>query len=217
MSLEFGFLMMLIGTLFVFSSLAVISAVTVALKRLLRAEAPVQTEVHTAPARTEMPEAIDEAMAFKIDLEGKTHSLKIEDTSATRKEAGKSVTLPKFKGEAKVAIDGQELTAKIEAFQVKRIPIAKELETAVKPMLDIGYVKAPMHGSVAKIEVKVGDRVEIGSPIVILEAMKMESAIESPFIGVVEEIRVSEGDTVESGEILAVITTTKLQRKGRNG
>jgi len=211
-SLEFGLLMMLIGIIFVFSSLAVIAAVCVALKRFFRAETPAETYVQTPPTLVEAPrEAVSETMGFKVDIDGRKHSVKIEDMSVTGKEAGEMVTLPKFEGEAKIAIDGQQLTAKVEGFQVKRIPVAKKFETAVKTVEDVGYIRAPMHGSVVKINVKVGDHVEKGSPILILEAMKMESVIESPSSGVVEEIKISEGDNVESGKTLVIIGMTRPQ------
>jgi len=204
--------MMLIGTIFVFSSLAVIAAVSVALKKFFKVETPAQAAVQTAPTLIEVPrDAISEAMAFKIDIEGRTHSVKIEDTSIMGKEAGEVVTLPKFEDEAQVVVDGRQLTAKIEGFEVKRIPVAKKPDTAGETVTDIGAIKAPMHGSVVKINVKVGDHVEEGSPIIILEAMKMESAIDSPFSGFVKEIMISEGDTVETGEILVVIGTPKPQ------
>ncbi len=68
-----------------------------------------------------------------------------------------------------------------------------------------GMVLPPMPGRVVSIKVKEGDTVKIGSPILVLEAMKMQNEIISNIDGVVHEIRVSEGDSVESGDVLVVI------------
>ncbi len=68
-----------------------------------------------------------------------------------------------------------------------------------------GMIHPPMPGRVVSIKVKEGDSVKVGSPILVLEAMKMLNEIVSNMDGVVYEIRVSEGDLVESGDVLVVI------------
>ncbi len=68
-----------------------------------------------------------------------------------------------------------------------------------------GVIHPPMPGRVISIKVKEGDSVKIGSPILVLEAMKMQNEVISNIDGVVREIRVSEGDLVESGDVLVVI------------
>ena len=68
-----------------------------------------------------------------------------------------------------------------------------------------GIIQPPMPGRVVSIKVKEGDSVKTGSPILVLEAMKMQNEIASNMDGVVREIRVSEGDLVESGDVLVVI------------
>jgi acetyl-CoA carboxylase biotin carboxyl carrier protein len=60
-------------------------------------------------------------------------------------------------------------------------------------------VKAHITGTVWKIEVKVGDAVTEGQPVVVLESMKMEMPVESPGAGKVSAILVKEGDAVEEG------------------
>jgi urea carboxylase len=69
-------------------------------------------------------------------------------------------------------------------------------------------VETHVPGSVWKINVQVGSRVEKGDPIVIVESMKMEIGIESPSAGIVTEVLVSEGRAVSAGQRLAVIQTT---------
>ncbi len=68
-----------------------------------------------------------------------------------------------------------------------------------------GSVEAPMQGTIVKVLVEVGQAVEIGAGIVVLEAMKMENQINAEKAGTVKEIKVTAGDTVGGGDILAII------------
>ena len=63
-------------------------------------------------------------------------------------------------------------------------------------------VYAKMPGKIVKILAKVGDRVEKGSPVIVMEAMKMENEIRAPLTGEVVVIMVKEGQAVETGTIL---------------
>jgi biotin carboxyl carrier protein len=66
-------------------------------------------------------------------------------------------------------------------------------------------VEAQITGSVWKIEKSIGDEVQEGDVLIILESMKMEIPVEAPCAGRVSEIRVQEGASVEEGAVLAVI------------
>ena len=68
-----------------------------------------------------------------------------------------------------------------------------------------GSISVPMQGTVISVLVSVGDEVEAGQPLLVLEAMKMENNINADKAGTVTEIRVSEGDSVGSGDIVAII------------
>jgi acetyl-CoA/propionyl-CoA carboxylase biotin carboxyl carrier protein len=68
-----------------------------------------------------------------------------------------------------------------------------------------GSIEAPMQGTIVKVLVEVGQEVEVGAGIVVLEAMKMENQINATTAGTVKEIRVAAGDTVGGGDVLAVI------------
>jgi acetyl/propionyl-CoA carboxylase alpha subunit len=61
---------------------------------------------------------------------------------------------------------------------------------------------APMPGTVIRLLVSEGDRVQPRQPLVVLEAMKMETPVVSPYEAVVRAVHVSEGDRVAGGELL---------------
>jgi acetyl-CoA carboxylase biotin carboxyl carrier protein len=66
-------------------------------------------------------------------------------------------------------------------------------------------VEAHITGTVWKIEVAVGDSVDEGDTVVILESMKMEMPVEAEEPGTVSEIRCEEGQSVQEGEVLVVL------------
>ncbi len=66
-------------------------------------------------------------------------------------------------------------------------------------------VEAHITGTVWKIEVEVGDTIEEGDTVVILESMKMEMPVEAEDSGVVKEIRCEEGQSVAEGDTLIVL------------
>lgn len=66
-------------------------------------------------------------------------------------------------------------------------------------------VKAGAAGKVFKIEANVGQSVQAGDPVVIIEAMKMEIPVVAPEAGTVASIDVAVGDAVESGAVLATL------------
>ncbi len=68
-----------------------------------------------------------------------------------------------------------------------------------------GDVTVPMQGTIVKILVEVGQAVEAGAAVVVLEAMKMENQITAEKSGSVKEIKVKPGDTVGAGDVVAVI------------
>ena len=59
-----------------------------------------------------------------------------------------------------------------------------------------------MPGTVLRVLVGPGDRVEARQPLIVLEAMKMETPLRAPYPGEVAAVHVSEGDTVEAGAVL---------------
>jgi acetyl/propionyl-CoA carboxylase alpha subunit/acetyl-CoA carboxylase carboxyltransferase component len=68
-----------------------------------------------------------------------------------------------------------------------------------------GQVRAGTPAMVVAIQVKVGDRVEVGQPLGLVEAMKMEIAFQAPVAGVVTEVHVRQGQQVSAGEVMLSI------------
>ena len=66
-------------------------------------------------------------------------------------------------------------------------------------------VIADVSGTVWKIAVAVGDRVDVDQEVMILESMKMEIPALAPGAGVVQSLRVAEGEAVSEGQVLAVL------------
>ena len=125
----------------------------------------------------------------------------------------------------KFTINGEEISAEIERIDgFLRIKIddkvhdvliegATELSKSAKPERSKRGSKKTTNGSVVSsipgkgvsIDVAVGDAVQSGQTILILEAMKMQNEIVSGIDGVVAEINVSEGESVEANFLLAKI------------
>ena len=74
-----------------------------------------------------------------------------------------------------------------------------------------GTLKAPMPGILINYLVNVGDKVQEGDTIAILEAMKMENQLPSPTAGIVNELMCDSGSTLAKGDVIAIISpeTTK--------
>jgi len=63
-------------------------------------------------------------------------------------------------------------------------------------------LRAPMPGLVRQVNVQVGDQVDAGDSLFILEAMKMENILKSPVNGTVSDLFVKPGESVEKNQIL---------------
>ena len=66
-------------------------------------------------------------------------------------------------------------------------------------------IKTEIQAVIWKINVEVGQKVDIGDTVVILESMKMEIPIESEFSGIVKEILINEGDQVNEDQELIIL------------
>ncbi|WP_339875260.1 acetyl-CoA carboxylase biotin carboxyl carrier protein subunit [Olleya marilimosa] len=89
------------------------------------------------------------------------------------------------------------------------VQIEDQLDALIKAMgFEVGAskkidnIKAPMPGLILDIMVKPGDEVSVNTPLLILEAMKMENSIVSPRDGVIKSVTGTKGSTVDKGELL---------------
>jgi biotin carboxyl carrier protein len=83
----------------------------------------------------------------------------------------------------------------------------RDLEaTVARPVSGDGRIKAPIPGLITRVLVQVGDQVEAGQPILVLEAMKMENEIRAPRAGIVSRLDIAPNQAVALHEVLAEIT-----------
>ena len=66
-------------------------------------------------------------------------------------------------------------------------------------------VKAPLPGTIIDIKVSIGQQVNVGDTVIVLEAMKMQNNIEAESAGTVKAINVTKGDSVMEGAVLLTI------------
>ncbi|MGA5033700.1 acetyl/propionyl/methylcrotonyl-CoA carboxylase subunit alpha [Streptomyces cellulosae] len=100
--------------------------------------------------------------------------------------------------------DGSWLGRDGDAWQVRdHDPVAASLTRAGQAGAD--SLTAPMPGTVTVVKVDVGDEVDAGQSLLVVEAMKMEHVISAPHAGTVTELDVSPGTTVAMDQVLAVI------------
>lgn len=125
-----------------------------------------------------------------------------EKTSTTSVETTAGAGAP-IATEFKVEVDG-------DIFDVKIRPMGGCSEFDVsefreKPEIDENTLVASMQGMVLKVKTKVGEHVEKGDVVAVLEAMKMENNLHAHKSGVVKEIYVHEGNTVSKDEAIMLI------------
>jgi len=165
-----------------------------------------------------------DGMIYKVELGiGNTVMVKLDgetyEAEVVKEKHGMSILLNGRKSfirmnGAHISVDGQKHQVEVRNLRRGRPSWSyssgeNENVTTAKPsaggIQGEGAVHPPMPGRVVSIKVDAGDTVKIGTPILVLEAMKMQNELLSKWDGVVKEIRVSEGDLVETGEVLMVI------------
>ncbi|MFO7660412.1 MAG: biotin/lipoyl-containing protein [Candidatus Cloacimonadaceae bacterium] len=122
---------------------------------------------------------------------------------------------------AKILLNGNEYYVEIEDNSATQIPKLERAEKAlpVAPQFsssfDVksGAVKAPLPGLIFSIAVKEGSEIKKGEPILILEAMKMQSEIAAPVSGKITKIHVKEKALVQEGEILITIQSDEMSEE----
>lgn len=85
------------------------------------------------------------------------------------------------------------------SFSTTNKPAAADASASGKPVV------APLPGTINEIKVKVGDKVNTGDTVVVLEAMKMQNNIDAETSGTITSINVNKGDAVMEGDTLVTI------------
>ena len=115
---------------------------------------------------------------YNITVNGTAYDVTVEETDASAAPAAAAAPAPKKAAPKAAAPAGAQGNVKIEA---------------------------PMPGTVMDVKLKVGDKVTNGTPIVIIEAMKMENEIPATCDGTIASINVNKGDSVNTGTLVATI------------
>jgi acetyl-CoA/propionyl-CoA carboxylase biotin carboxyl carrier protein len=120
--------------------------------------------------------------------------------------------IPQVQRDVTAEVDGRRFSVKLWVPDLG--PVAGAARGPVRPKraassgaaaTGSGTVAVPMQGTIVKVLVAVGDAVEVGQTICLLEAMKMENAVNAEKDGVIKEVRVAAGDSVGAGDVVAVI------------
>ena len=104
-------------------------------------------------------------------------------------------------GDGRLSVNGRYARASAES---ERERAFGDLSSSSQGEAD-GTVVSPMPGKVVKVLTQVGDEVEAGTAVIVVEAMKMENELAAPNPGVVKQVLVGAGDAVEAGAKLIVI------------
>lgn len=136
-------------------------------------------------------------------------ALKGEDTQNVSTKLQASTT-PSGESVYTVTVSGEQFVVQVseggEIGAIQPKPHSQPVETAKASATASGEpVPSPLSGNIFKILVSVGQQVEEGDVIMILEAMKMETEISAPQSGVVASIHVKEGDSVQVGQTLLAL------------
>jgi acetyl-CoA/propionyl-CoA carboxylase biotin carboxyl carrier protein len=110
--------------------------------------------------------------------------------------------------EVEVEVNGKLFRVKVFGEENSRSPVGpprRRQGDTRRASASGGAIAAPMQGTIVRVLVEVGQKVEADEPVCILEAMKMESEVRSQKSGTVSEVRVESGQTVRSGDPLVLV------------
>ncbi|MGA2519996.1 MAG: acetyl-CoA carboxylase biotin carboxylase subunit [Acidimicrobiales bacterium] len=125
-------------------------------------------------------------------------------------DVGEDADGPRVMREITAEVDGRRYQVRLWVPEVASGGAARTGARPRKPRAAVagtgsGTVAVPMQGTIVKVLVVPGDEVEVGQTVCVLEAMKMENAINAEKAGTVTEVKVAAGDSVGPGDVIAVI------------
>ena len=143
---------------------------------------------------------------FRVTIDGTTHEV---DGRAIRPGTwsivvgGRSflVDLDRRRGGIAASVGASEATLQVEDALHRRLAAAAQPRDKARGET----IRAPIAGKVVKVLVAVGDAVTAGTPVIVLEAMKMENELVAERGGTVKSIGKSAGQAVETGDVLIEI------------
>ena len=109
----------------------------------------------------------------------------------------------------KIKVNGKSYRVELESIeQVDTVPLEEKKKQESKKIINNSGVKevvSPIQGQVTNVKVKVGDKVQKGDVLLIVEAMKLENEVVSPFEGQVAQVLVTKGQNVKAKEAIITI------------
>ena len=146
---------------------------------------------------------------YQYKVQGVDYDVEIEEVEGN--VAKVNVNGIRFDVELKQPINPSSTLKKVHVEAPKPVArpaaIPEKAPAADKPMAPGtgSPVKAPLPGTITELKVNVGDKVNTGDVVLVLEAMKMQNNIESEFSGTVTSSTVKQGETVMEGTVLMTI------------
>ena len=137
---------------------------------------------------------------YTITVNGQVYVVQVEEGITAAAQGAPVVTIP-----AAPVFQQAVAPAPVAAPVAAPAPVAAAPAAAPSGAAGSITVESPMPGKILSVEKKVGDSVEAGQTIMILEAMKMENEIVAPEAGTIASINVSVNQSVEAGEVLATL------------